>query len=239
MKKEKIILEDITFSYGKASVFSNLSLRIFEHEFTVILGPNGAGKSTLIKLIIGILKPQKGKIIINSENRNNIFGYVPQRAILDTQFPITVEEVVLGGLTNNFGFYTRGNYKKVDEVLARFGLDKYKKKNFFHLSGGQQQRVLIARALISDPEILILDEPASNIDNENEEILSIILEELKKEKTIIVVTHETTFVEDITDRVLCLKEGKVVEHEFAPIKDLPTIFGYKENKKRVLHSCEV
>lgn len=239
MKKEKIILENISFSYEKTPVFSDLNIRIFEGEFSVILGPNGVGKSTLIKIIIGILKPQKGKVIINSSKSVNVFGYVPQRASLDTQFPITVEEVLLGGLTKNFGFYTKQDFQKVNEVLEKLNLAEYRKKNFFQLSGGQQQRVLIGRAIISEPEILILDEPSSNIDKKNEEILSLILEELKKEKTIIVVTHETTFVEDITDRVFCLTRGKIVEHKFVPNGDIQVIFGYEASKKKVIHSCEV
>lgn len=239
MKKEKIILENIFFSYERTPVFSNLNFKIFEGEFSVILGPNGSGKSTLIKIILGILKPQKGKVIINSSKSKNIFGYVPQKANLDVQFPITVEEVILGGLTKNFSFYTKKDFERVNEILERFNLTEYKKKNFFQLSGGQQQRVLIGRAIISEPEILILDEPSSNIDKKNEEILSVMLEELKKEKTIIVVTHETTFVEDITDRVFCLNKGKLVEHKFVSSKDLQLIFGQEPNKKKVLHSCEV
>ncbi|WP_390564383.1 metal ABC transporter ATP-binding protein, partial [Staphylococcus pseudintermedius] len=142
-------------------------------QFLAIVGPNGAGKSTLLKLILGILPIQKGEIYIDGESYNkklttDKISYVSQKASSVTAgFPATVKEVVLSGLTRRkklFKWFSKEDDHKVDQVLERLNISTLKHKNIAQLSGGQQQRVLIARALVSDPAVLVLDEPTNGID---------------------------------------------------------------------------
>lgn len=235
---EIIKLEDVEFCYGNKKVFDEVNISIFENEFITIVGPNGAGKSTLIKIILGILKPTKGRVWVfgrDPREVGEIFGYIPQIGNFDIQFPITVEEVVLGGLIRSFGFISRSEKHRVFGILKELGMYEYRKEHFFSLSGGQQQRILLARALVSSPPILVLDEPASNIDVEGENIVFSILSNLKGKKTILVITHDTGFVDSITDRTICVNGGKVREHNTTPDEVMANLFGHSESARKVLH----
>ncbi len=198
-----IEVEDVSFSYDEASVLSDVKVLIKDEEFIGIFGPNGGGKTTFLKLLMGFLKPEKGKIRSNHKN----IGYVPQVANFDKQFPISVFEVVLGGCIHllGWGFFSSRERKKAQEMIARVGLQGLENRPFGTLSGGQAQRALIARALVSDPDLLLLDEPTANIDGEAEEVIFRILMELKGEITILMVTHDLQAVLGRVDRLLCIQ----------------------------------
>jgi len=160
-----------------------------------IIGPNGGGKSTLLKLILGLLTPNKGKItIFGDKNRKNInkIGYVPQNSNVNSSFPISVTDVLLMGKLGKTSI--KINEDKFLELLKTLDILKFKNKKIGELSGGQRQRVFIARALVSEPEILILDEPLSGIDVDGQRKFYEILTELNKKITIIVVSHDMNFI---------------------------------------------
>jgi zinc transport system ATP-binding protein len=231
-----IEVSNLTFGYEEEPVLMDVNFFIEEGEFVTIVGPNGGGKTTLIKLMCGLLTPWSGKISIygkSPKENSHLIGYVPQQNLLDRRFPITVEEVVLLGRIKPFGWYTNKDRKIVREVLERVGLWEARKEQFSSLSGGQMQRVLIARSLASEAPILFLDEPSANIDSENEKQLSMILSDLKKDHTIVVVTHDTGFVDMITDRVLCVQRT-VREHSFVD-DGLSCNYGYPKHYAHVKH----
>ncbi len=209
-----ISISNLYFSYNTCPVLVDVNLDIYKKEIVSIVGPNGGGKTTLLRLILGLLKPKSGTILVNGkqpEESSKKIGYVPQRAHHDNMFPITVFESVLSGRVKPFGFYSKSDRIKAEEALAEVGLIDFIKEPFRNLSGGQMQRALIARALVTEAEILMLDEPTSNIDPSAGESLNSLLKKLNEKMTIILVTHDTGFVANITDRVLCINKT-LVEH---------------------------
>ena len=208
----KIVINDLSFSYGNNIVLKDINLTVKENQIITIIGPNGGGKTTLLRLIAGLLVPDKGKILINGNPPKYNFGhigYVPQHSHFDNKYPITVFEVVLSGLIKPFGFYSKTDKLKTEKMIEYVGLESVKNKSFNSLSGGQ--RMLIARALVSDADILLLDEPTSNIDSNNEKNLGNLLKNISNKMTILIVTHDTGFVSSITDRVFCINKH-MVEH---------------------------
>jgi zinc transport system ATP-binding protein len=216
----KIELKDVSFSYEAQPVLSDVSFTIQKGEVVTIIGPNGGGKTTLLRLILGLIAPQKGIVLINGilpRKAQNLIGYVPQYLSFDTRFPITVLEVVLlGTLSKSVGFYSKKDKKEALKALEQSGLSHLKDESFFHLSGGQRQRVLIARALAGEPDILLLDEPTANVDTLYGDNLNILLQSLNKHMTILLATHDLGFVSNITKRVLCVNR-EVFEH---PVEEL-------------------
>ncbi|HOP62768.1 MAG TPA: ABC transporter ATP-binding protein [Spirochaetota bacterium] len=209
-----IYIKDLYFSYNGHPVLSGVNLDIYEKEIVSIVGPNGGGKTTLLRLILGLLKPKQGTILVDGRPpsaASRIIGYVPQRAHHDNDFPITVAETVLSGRIRPLGFYTKKDRLMAEKALAEVGLEGTGKESFNSLSGGQMQRILIARALVAEAKILMLDEPTSNIDHSAGENLNSLLRKLNQTMTIMLVTHDTGFVANITDRVLCINK-KLVEH---------------------------
>ncbi|MFN4216546.1 MAG: metal ABC transporter ATP-binding protein [Brevinematales bacterium] len=237
--RERIVLEvkELSFGYTDVFVLENVNFKVREGEFVTIVGPNGGGKTTLLKLLLGLLHPWKGEIFVYGkphEEQKHLMGYVPQHGVFDRQFPLTVEGMVLQGRIKPFGWYSREDRKKVDEVLEKVGLLALKKEPFSHLSGGQLQRVLIARAMVSEAPLLFLDEPSASIDSESERQLFDLLLALKGEKTILLVTHDTGFVHTITDRVLCIHRG-ICEHPFEVSQKGSGFYGYGPKYGRVYH----
>ncbi len=210
-----IKLDDVIFSYNRIPVVENISLSIREEEFLGIIGPNAGGKSTLLKLILGLLQPDKGKVTVMGISplygRSRI-GYVPQYPSYVRNFPISVEEVVtLGRLAVTSSII---GFNKVDKAFAHKALkaveiDGIAKRQIDTLSGGQAQRMLIARALVSEPEILVLDEPTANIDVRAEEDIFALLKQYNEHMTIIVVSHDIGFISGYVDRVGCLNRTLV------------------------------
>ncbi len=188
-----INVTDLSFLYGKHKILENINLTIEENDFIALIGPNGSGKTTLLKILLGFLKPTKGKIL-RSENLR--IGYVPQRYTVDKNFPGTVEEIL----------YPFQRTKKVEALKkSEVKVQDLLHKKFIDLSGGQQQRVLIALALQKNPNLLILDEPTAGIDIETEQSFYTLLKELnKKGITIVLVTHEVGVIPTLVKTIFCL-----------------------------------
>lgn len=165
-----IRVEDLWFSYGRRKVLEGVSMDVPHGSFAALIGPNGAGKSTLLRLLLGVLKPQRGRISILGKDpgqQGQPIGYVPQGIRLPKGFPLSVRDVVLMGRYGNLGFFHRPgaeDRRQADEALESVGMLTFRERRFEALSGGQQQRVLIARALVGDPCLLILDEPTAGLD---------------------------------------------------------------------------
>ncbi len=212
-----IKLNKVSFGYGAIPVLIDVNTTIFRNEYIWIVGPNGGGKTTLIKLILGLLKPDEGNISIfgkRPEISRPQIGYMPQVVDLDPQFPVTVKDVVLMGRLGNsglFGFFDRKDIRAAESALDTVDLLNLKNRPFSSLSGGQQRRLLIARALASEPEILILDEPTANLDVVVEKTIYKLLRDLSEKMTILMVSHNPTFVSEHVQRVLCVNR-KVTEH---------------------------
>lgn len=209
-------LRNIDYFFDNKHVLENINIKINKGEFLAIVGPNGAGKSTLLKIILGLLPMQKGEIYAEGKlykgNKTSLkISYVSQKAFaFNAGFPASVKEVVLSGLTKTKKLFQRFNktdIEKVEHVLNRLNISHLINKNIAELSGGQQQRVLIARALISNPSVLVLDEPTNGIDAKHVSEFYETLERLKRQGiTIILVTHDIGVVADTATEVACLNK---------------------------------
>jgi zinc transport system ATP-binding protein len=199
-----ISLESVCFSYTKDEVIKDVSLDIHKGDYVGIVGPNGGGKTTLLKLMLGLLKPNDGKVSlfktdINSFKNWPLIGYVPQKNKVETNFPVTVEEVVAMGRYGKrglFHFPTKADKTKTHQALNQVDMLEYKDRQISDLSGGQQQRVFIARALASEPEIIFLDEPTVGVDVKTQKQFYQLLRKLNKELqlTLVLVSHELDVV---------------------------------------------
>lgn len=201
--------DHLFFQYEESHILENVSFTIQAGEFIGVFGPNGGGKTTLLKLIMGFLKPQRGTLEILGESPKlacEKIGYVPQISHLDRQFPITVLEVVMMGCLDKSPWrsYTSNAREKAQEALNRVGILDLQNQAFGTLSGGQAQRTLIARALVSEPSILLLDEPTASVDTAAEESIYQVLEQLKGSMTIVMVTHDLQVMTQKADRFLCV-----------------------------------
>ena len=186
----------LSLGYEKQIVINNISFEVNNKDFILVIGSNGAGKSTLIKGILGIIKPISGEIIYDSETKNHI-GYMPQETKVDRNFPASVMEIVLSGLINKMGrrpFYNKEDKKKAREALKILKIENLEKKIFSELSGGQRQKVLLARSLCATTNLLILDEPSNNLDQESKVEFYSTLKHLNEGHgiTIIMITHDIT-----------------------------------------------
>lgn len=218
--KNIISIENVSFGYNKENVLKDIILSIDEGDFVGIIGCNGSGKSTLMKLLIGQLSPSKGKIKLFNEDLDkssnlNKIGYVPQISLSSgANFPATVEEVVMANLYSKIGFmrFPKKQHKeKVKEALKIVNMEDFSKRLIGNLSGGQQQRVMIAKALVSDPKIIILDEPTTGIDAASEEQLYALLEKLNKESniTIVIVSHDFSKISKYTNKIFVVENNRV------------------------------
>lgn len=207
--------KDVSFSYEE-EILKSIHVKIQKGEFVGIIGPNGGGKTTFLKLLMGLLRPTKGSItVLNTHPKaaRKKIGYVPQVMRFDKQFPISVFELVLQGRLSSAPWW--GGYREEDKeaaykALEQVRLDSYKGKPFSSLSGGQAQRALIARALASDPEILLLDEPTASVDSHAEAEIYALLENVKFSKTILMVTHDLNAIMPKVNRVLCIQHEMVI-----------------------------
>ncbi len=212
-----IVLRGLTFSYGRRPVLEDVDLEIETGHFVSVVGPNGGGKSTLLKLLLGLLEPDRGSVEVlgrRPEDARESVGYMPQYQNLDPSFPITVEEVVrLGRLGSGsfFGRVGRQTRRAVDEALDAVDCDHLRDRSFSALSGGQRQLVLIARALVGRPRILLLDEPTANLDPAIEESFYALLQRLRGDMTMLLVSHDIGLVSEQTEEVVCVNQ-QVVKH---------------------------
>lgn len=214
--KALIQAEHVSVIREEDAVLDNVSFTIHAEEYVGIVGPNGGGKTTLLMAMLGLLQPTKGRVLIRGQAPSHPkalerVGYVPQTFLgRQFSFPITVEEVVATGLIKRqfFGPLSKKNWQEVAEILEEVGMRRYQKRSFHELSGGERQRVIIARALVSDPEILFLDEPLSAVDQPSQSEFYKLLTRLNKERglTIILVSHDLEMVAREASRVLCLNQ---------------------------------
>lgn len=229
MKKE-IWVEDVTFAYDRDEIISKAHFHIEEGSFISFVGPNGGGKTTMVKLLLGLLQPSKGYIKIFGKSPTQArgeIGYVPQYTNFDLKFPINVLDVVLiGRLKKGKLYFNKKDKESAAEALEKVGLKDYGSRHFSQLSGGQRQRVLIARAIVSNPRVLILDEPTSNIDKVTENNLYKLLFELNKSMTIILISHDLTFVSENIHKVICI-DREVRIHPTGKLEriDIDNLFG--------------
>lgn len=202
-----IEVEGVSFGYGRELVLNRVSLRIRRGDFLAIIGPNGGGKTTLLQVMLGLLRPWSGKVRRRLTERRGAFGYVPQFSTFDKDFPLQVIDAVEMGRLGRRGpmaRYSSADRRAALEALRRFGLERALNEPIAELSGGQLQRVLISRALVSEPEILFLDEPLASIDAEFREVLMETLAELNRSIPIVVVTHDMTPFAGAVRQIACL-----------------------------------
>lgn len=198
---------------GKPDVLKDVSLTVFQNDFLGIIGPNGGGKTTLLKTILGLLRPSGGYIAfykngIKVDNLN--IGYLPQINQIDKKFPISVYDVVMSGITLRrkiMASYTSVQKQRVKEVVQQMGLSSYIDKPIGELSGGQLQRALLGRAIVDNPDLLILDEPSSYVDKRFEKDFYKLLEEINKTTAIILVSHDVGTILSMVKNIACVNEG--------------------------------
>lgn len=234
----EIILNNISFAYKQRNILENVNLAIQKGEFASIVGPNGGGKTTLLKLILGLIRPDMGDIRISGQSPDKArqkIGYMPQYAHLDMDFPAIVMDVVLmGRLSKSKLWFSKNDKARAVEAVDEIGMADFINTGFNELSGGQKQRILIARALCSSPDILLLDEPTANLDIQTEENLFSILQKLNSKMTVLLVSHDLGFVSKYVKSVICVNRRVVVhpttEINGAVIKDI-----YRGDLKMVRH----
>jgi len=203
---ELIELRDVSFGFGNSLLLENISLVVREGDYILMMGPNGGGKTTLLKLIMGIYKPWRGTIEFAPGVRDRI-GYVPQFSAFNRNFPMTVGDMVLTGCTSSGNIlkrHSRAEREKSELILKNLNLLDKKDKSINSLSGGEVQRLLISRALVSDPLVLLLDEPTTSIDLPSQATLLDLLDEFRGQMTILIVTHDPTPFAGIYNHVACV-----------------------------------
>ena len=219
-----IQISDLYAAYEEKTVLSHVDLTVYERDFLGIIGPNGGGKTTLIKSILGLHQPQKGKIHFfkNGKEVPEInMGYLPQYNNIDKKFPISVYEVILSGLSKQksiFQRYSNEQHELVRQMIIQMGLEGMDKRAIGELSGGQLQRALLGRALVSNPEVIILDEPNTYIDKRFEAKLYSLLEEINKERAIILVSHDIGTILKNVKTIACVNETV----HYHPHTEVPT-----------------
>lgn len=253
-KECAVRVRDVCFSYQGPEVLHNVSFEIPEKSLVAVIGPNGGGKTTLLRLLLGDLRPRFGKIEIYNQpphKQRNRIGFVPQQINFDNQFPITVLEAVMTGLIGSriFGGFSKSDKEAASAAIKRVGLEGFEKKRFSELSGGQRQRVIIARALANDPDLLFLDEPTANVDSATELELFKLFQELAKEKTLIMVSHNVRVVVSHSTHILCvnhtaalhdLNNGVDVDTELIPLDNVGDLksFVHEHTPSHVNHHME-
>jgi len=207
-------IKDISFKYHHDLVLEGITLDIQKGEFLGVIGPNGSGKSTLLKIILGLLKPTNGKVYLFGKEVSHFtnwqkVGYVPQKVAQQRHFPVTVSEVVSLGLIN----VENPSKNALIEALTSVGMAQFKDRKIEELSGGQQQRVFIARALVSKPDLLVLDEPTAGVDVEAQAEFYALLRKLNQEMglTLILVSHDIDVIANEVTTLACIN-GKLVCH---------------------------
>lgn len=240
MEQEVLNIEKLDFEYPDTTVLRDVNFTLHKGDFLGIIGANGAGKSTLIKIILKILPYSKGKITLFgkdlSEFRDNYkIGYVSQKAnSFNSDFPATVKEVIMANLYSRKGLFRRYNKEdilKLNDVLKKVGMEGYENKLIGKLSGGQQQRIFIARALISDPELLLMDEPTVGVDAKSvKQIMDIITDLNKQGMTIIMTNHDTPDLVRVSSKLLIFCEhgnGEFVSRNDLTMQQVNDIFAGK------------
>lgn len=242
-----IEVKDVSFGYTNELVLKDVQLNIHRGDYVGVIGPNGGGKTTLLKVMLGLLKPKTGTVKLFGKDIRVFkdwakIGYVPQKAVnFDAQFPATVEEVVAMGLYGKIGLFRhlkKEDKNKIQSALVSVSMADFKERLIGDLSGGQQQRVFIARALVSDPEVIFLDEPTVGVDVHAQEDFYRLLEKLNHEMnlTLILVSHDIDVVANEVTELACVNQT-IVYHgnpkEFVKGDYIKKLYG--KDSKFILH----
>lgn len=217
MESKIISLKKINFSYKNEKVLKNISFDVVRGDYLGLIGPNGSGKTTLLKIMLGLLPPESGTISLFGEDLSKFrdwkkIGYIGQKATnFDTSFPLSVKEVVSLGLYASKKFpklFNGSDAERIKKALQRTGMDDFSAKKISELSGGQQQRVFISRALVTDPELLVLDEPTTGVDKETQDNFYALLADLNSNDniTIVIVSHDISYITKHVNKVACLNQ---------------------------------
>lgn len=193
-----LTMQGVGIGWEGRDVLSDIDLQVCRGDFITITGPNGGGKTTLLRLMLGLLQPTRGSIVRNLSDVR--IGYLPQKNMIDSHFPITVREVIMSGLLGVKGLSAGARQAAYSRVLDRIALSEHQDRSIGLLSGGQLQRALLGRAVIADPQLLVLDEPLSYIDNRFEERLYDMIQEIARTTTIVLVSHQMTTLARMSTR---------------------------------------
>lgn len=209
MQPAAVVASGVHFGYGTSPVLRGVDLAIAPGEFVALVGSNGSGKSTLLRVLLGLLAPSQGSVSIQGA-----VGYVPQRPAMADELPATVAEVVAAGALSRQSWWwpkSRPSRSAVDKALSEVGLSQQRGSELRHLSGGQRQRAFIAKALVAEPQLLILDEPVAGVDVESQQRFRDTLVHMQREHgvTVLLVSHELGAVEQDLDRVAVLSGGRI------------------------------
>ena len=219
-EKPVVEFQEVDFAYDTQLILQNVSFNIHAGEYISVIGPNGGGKTTLIRLLLGLLQPSHGHVRLFGSAPNvhrNRVGYVPQYQAFDSRFPITVREVVLmGRIRRPIRFYRNIDKEEANRALAMVEMDNIAETSFSELSGGQRQRTLIARAIASNPDLLIMDEPTTNIDARGGKRFADLMRSLGARRSVMIITHDLDMVYAQTERVLCINRTVHLH----PVQDL-------------------
>ncbi|NLV91359.1 MAG: ABC transporter ATP-binding protein [Firmicutes bacterium] len=245
-KSQQPVLEfdRVSFDYGAVPVLRDVSFSVEPRDFIGIIGPNGGGKTTLIKLALGLLTPAQGSIRVlgtRPDLARSRIGYVPQAMDFDRDFPISVLDLVLMGRLSRRSLI--GRYRPEDKDAAWRALESVEVADLAHrplsdLSGGQRQRVFIARALATEPEILMLDEPTASVDSQAERDIYELLRKLNRQMTIILVTHDLGFISSYVNKVACVNR-EVALHPTEDITGETILMTYNRSVNMIQHRCHL
>jgi zinc transport system ATP-binding protein len=241
IKFSDIIIDVKNLTYK--DVLQNISFEILRGEYAAIIGPNGGGKSTLIKILLGLIQPTNAQIKLFNKEQSSFkqyhkIAYVPQRAtLIDNSFPITVQEVINLGLAHKSSLFSKISKEDnlhIQNIMEKIEITDLKNRRISQLSGGQRQRVMIARALISKPEILILDEPNTGVDTHSQAKFYELLNKLNKQEniTILFITHDLGVIVNDIKRVLCINQTLLSchsAHEILNDAQMSKIYGINSN----------
>lgn len=239
-----ITVKNLFFSYNGRNILNDINFDVFQNDFIGIIGPNGGGKTTLIKLILGFLNPNSGNIKVFGNDvklSKNKIGYVPQYSVFDKKFPIKVKDIVKMGQQKFKGIFKESNNENdsnLFEAINSLGLSKYENHLFHELSGGLQQRCLIARAIVSKPKILILDEPTASVDSSIEDDIYKILHNLNKNSAILLVTHDVGFVSAYLNKIACVN-GNLILNKIEDMQKTKMENFYNHDVFSITHKCHL
>lgn len=205
-----VSIEDLQVRLDGRTVLEEVFLEVEEGDFLGLIGPNGGGKTTLLKAILGLIKPSRGRVLVfgmNPEAARTRVGYLPQKSLFDQKFPVSSIEVVMMGRYGRKGLFGRYCAEDKDAALAALaavGMEEQADREIGALSGGQQQRIFVARALVSEPDLLLLDEPATGIDSSRQREFYELLRDLNENMTIIMVSHDISAVSTYVNKIACV-----------------------------------
>ncbi|KQC15684.1 MAG: ABC transporter ATP-binding protein [Methanothrix sp.] len=205
-----VSIENLWVRLDDRTVLEDVTLEVKEGDFLGLIGPNGGGKTTLLKVILGLLKPSRGKVLVygmSPETARKRVGYLPQKSLFDKNFPITALEAVIMGRYGRRGLLGRYSTEDKDAALSALeavGMEEHADREIGALSGGQQQRIFVARALVSEPDLLLLDEPATGIDSSRQREFYELLRDMNEKMTIIMVSHDISAVSTYVKKIACV-----------------------------------